>query len=364
MTVIDEDRLAAVLRELGAAIDVPDDGPTRVLAARGPVPPGLGAARPERVGRSRSWPKVALGGAAAAMVAVAVALIVKAPPRTSSTTNAQHSLSANADSSAKSAGGVVINGGTGPEFGPADSFAAPSATVPGPATTPAPGVPTRVVKTGSVDLQVAKGRVSPTVDQVTALAAGLGGYVADAKTAEASGSPTGDLTLRVPADQFESLLSRVRALGKPTSVSTSGQDVTAAYVDLDARIQVLQGTRTQYLQILAKATAIGDILSVEQQLSALQTQIEQLQGQQKVLADQTSFGTLSVHLSESGSSAGAIPPPPGGFSKAWAHARHSFASGVEAVIGASGGIVVFLICAAGLLLLGRLTWPVIRRRLV
>jgi hypothetical protein len=226
-------------------------------------------------------------------------------------------------------------------------------------------VTTKIVKTGSVDLQVGKGKLSPTVDQLTSLVAGLGGYVADAKTTEGGGAPTGDLTLRVPVDQFETLLGRTRALGRPSAISTSGQDVTADYVDLAARIQVLEDTRTQYLQILSKATAIGDILSVEQQLSGLQTQIEQLQGQQKVLADQTSFGTLSVHLSEPGApAAAAVPAPPGGLSKAWARARHTFARAIVAIIGASGGVLVFLLCACFLLLAARLSWPAIRRRLV
>jgi hypothetical protein len=127
---------------------------------------------------------------------------------------------------------------------------------------------------------------------------------------EGSGGPTGDMTMRVPADQFETLLSRTRGLGRSLAVSSSGQDVTAAYVDLDARIHALEGTRAQFVQILSKASAIGDILAVEQQLSTLQTQLEQLQGQQKLLADQASLATLSVHLTEPGSTLAVPPSPP------------------------------------------------------
>jgi hypothetical protein len=216
-------------------------------------------------------------------------------------------------------------------------------------------------------LLVGRGTLSPIVDQLDSLTAGLGGYVADTKTTEGGDAPSAELTLRVPASQFESLLTRTRGLGKPTAITTSGQDVTAAYVDLDARIQALQATRTQFLQILAKASAIGDILAVEQQLSGVQTQIEQLQGQQRVLDDQTSFAALSVHIGEQpahGSAVATPPKPPSGLSKAWTHARHSFSHGFEAVIAASGGLAIFVLCAAGLLFAVRLAWPVIRRRLV
>jgi hypothetical protein len=229
-------------------------------------------------------------------------------------------------------------------------------------------VPPRVVKTGTVTLVVSKGRLSATVDELTNTVSGLGGFVTDAKSAEGGDSPTGDLTLRVPAASFETLLARVRAFGRPISITTSGQDVTAEYVDLDARIHSLQATRDQFLQLLSKATQIGDILNVEQQLSGLQTQIEQLQGQQRLLGDQSSFGTLAVHLSETSPSL--LPAPvgplkgPSGWSTAWSHARRSFTRGIQSVISASGGVAIFLVVLALIGLVARALWAVIRRRLV
>jgi TolA-binding protein len=138
-------------------------------------------------------------------------------------------------------------------------------------------------------------------------------------------------------------------------------------VDLQARIQSLEDARSQFQQILTQTTSIGDILAVEQQISDLQTQIEQLQGQLQVMANQATYSTLTVHVAEAAKKAVAPPPPPrppSGMAKAWAHARHSFAHGVEAVVGALGGIAVFLAFAAAFLLAGRLGWIFLRRRLV
>ncbi len=364
MTMIDEDWLAEALRHLGTAIEVPGDGPERVLAARGGVS-GRAArsnGRPDRSGPSRRRQLIVVGVALATVGALALGLVL-ARRSTNSSSSLQHQAVALPDlaapKSTSAAGPIVGAGGAQGQLGPA-------LTVPPTATSVAPGsvpeVQTKVIKTGSVDLQVGRGKLSPTVNQLTSLAGGLGGYVANATTSEVGPAPTADMTLRVPVGQFETLLTRTRQLGTPTVVTTSGQDVTSAYVDLNAQIQALEATQTQYLQILAKATTIGDILSVEQQLSGVQTQLQQLEGQQMVLADQTSFGTLTVHVSQTGSgSAGAAPS---GLAKAWDHARSSFAHGVEAVIGASGGVLVFLVAAGLLLLAGRLVWPVVRRRLV
>ncbi len=248
-----------------------------------------------------------------------------------------------------------------PPPAPASAAAAPASTIP---TATVPGLTTRVIDTGSVDLVVKPGTIGSAIDQLDALAAGLGGFVASSQTSEGGTSPTGELTLRVPAARFEQLLTQVRALGRPISVTTSGQDVTAQYVDLQARIDALSATRQQFLQILAKAQQIGDILAVEDQINDLQVQIEQLQGQLRVLDDQTTYSTLTVQLSEQGASP--VPPPPhaGGLSAAWSHARHSFSTGLESVISWTGGFAVFLVCLAGLGLLGRLGWSTVRRRLV
>jgi hypothetical protein len=368
MTMIDEDWLASALSDLGRAIEVPDDGPAHVLAARGAL------RRSDRAAASPRRRSLVIGAGLASLAVVVLGVLVVHPTSKSSVTTSAPGVAtarSGVADSAKSAPDQVgppaqVTQGapdSGLVAGAAPVVGAPSAGAP-PVGAPPAGAPAKVVKTGSLDLQVARGRLSPTVDQLTGLASGLGGYVSEAKTAEGSGGPTGDMTMRVPADQFETLLSRTRGLGRSLAVSSSGQDVTGAYVDLDARIHALQDTRAQFVQILSKASAIGDILAVEQQLSTLQTQLEQLQGQQKLLADQASLATLSVHLTEPGSTLAVPPSPPRGLSAAWARARHSFGHGVEAVVGASGGILVFVLCAGLLALAVRLLWPVVRRRLV
>jgi hypothetical protein len=220
-----------------------------------------------------------------------------------------------------------------------------------------------VIKTGTVELVVPRGRLSSVVNQLTSMSAGFGGYPSDTKSTEGSAAPTADVTLRVPSNQFEAALAKIRTLGTTMSVTTSGQDVTSQYVDLQARITSLQAARDQYLLILHKASAIGDILAVQQQLDSIQTQLEQLQGQLNVLDKQTSYSTLAVHVAEP-ESAAHVPGHRSGLAKAWADARHSFSHGAESVVSASGGIAVFLLCAGLLLLAGRAGWALIRRRLV
>lgn len=260
-----------------------------------------------------------------------------------------------ANGSAQVAQSADAAGGTAP--------AAPLPTQAAALPNEVPALQPKVVKTGTLQLQVATGAVPKAVGQLTTDVNGLGGYVASSSESVGTDS-TGNLTLRVPVASFDALVAQAKQLGMALSLTTTGQDVTAQYVDLQARITALQAARSQFEQILARAQSIGDILSVESQISDVQTQLEQLQGQLNVLSDQADYSTLTVQLSEAGKPP-PVPPrpkPASGVSKAWSHAIHSFAHGAESILAASGGIALFVVTLGIILLVIRLAWILTRRR--
>jgi len=370
--IVDDDLLAQLVRDLGDALSVPADGPRRVLAAA--AEPARDRGRPS----SRHRPTYLLVGAAALVAVVvagaavlAIGLFRHSPgpitaaslpaPTAGTGSGTQHAAAFGpATKSADAAGARAPGNAAAAESAPPTTAASAGQLQPAVGT-----VTTKVVKTGTVTLQVLAGHVPSAVDTLTTTAAGLGGYVASTSTSDDASSPTADLTLRVPAGQFEALLSRVRALGVPQSVTTAGQDVTGQYVDLQARIAALEASRQRYLDILTRASTIGDILAVQQQLDGLQTQLEQLQGQLSVLADQADYATLTVHVQEPAKPVATTAlRTPTGLSAAWRHARHGFAHGAESVIGASGGVAIFVVCVGLLALLARAAWALARRRLL
>lgn len=353
-SVIDDLTLERLLGDAADAIAVPTDGPERVLATRDAVAP----IRRRETRRHLEWARRRPLRVAAAVIASTVAIGLVAGVVSGSGSPAHHDSASRAE----------IGGPLAPAAPPDEKGAASGAST-GAAQQPTPNlVPSasqaKVVKTGSMTLRV--GSVEPTLDRLTSIAGSSGGYVASTTTNIPGGgqTPTGDITLRVPEASFESVVSQARALGKPSHVTISGQDVTSQYADLKARLQALQSTISQLQLIETKAQTIGDVLAVEQQISAQQTQADQIQGQINVLDDETTYASLSVHVVGPEQKAAAVPPPPSGISKAWDHARHSFAHGVEAVIGSLGGIAVFLLFAGILLVIARVGWLALRRRLV
>ncbi|HEX3824417.1 MAG TPA: DUF4349 domain-containing protein [Mycobacteriales bacterium] len=222
---------------------------------------------------------------------------------------------------------------------------------------------TRVVKTGSLDLQVSRGQVQAAVTKLVALTTGLNGYVSQSRTDNELGSPEGEVTLRIPADHFETAVTRAEALGHVTSLVTNAHDVTGQYVDLGARLAALQRTRSTYLTILGRATTIGSTLEVQQRVNDVQQQIEQLQGQLKVLRNQSADGTLTVDVTQSGAKSVVhkAPRKPHGIGAAWHRSINRFARGFDAIVGALGPLVLAVLVLGLLAGIGGLGYRGVRK---
>lgn len=358
--MIAEDVLERGLAAAAEDYEVPAGGIDRLraeLAPRVATSPSGGEPRGPRVTR-RAWYAVA-AAAAAALIALPLAV------GGSGGDQAGSALRVNGPATRVPVAGdadAAIRGGATPVP------VSPGSAIGKRPVDPANGTPTRVVKTGVLDLRVPKGQVTATLDKVADIAVALRGYVESSRTSEGSVAPSGRVTLRVPVTEFEDAVARARALGKVPGarvlgLQTSGEDVTGKYVDLQARIHVLQQTRDTFLDLLAKAQTIGETLSVQQRVTDVQTQIEQLQGQLKVLGSQSDMSTLTVTVDQRP----VVAAPPGeksGIHKAFDRSVDRFVNGVEAIVAGIGPVLLALLVIAALWFGGRFGYRVLRRNMV
>lgn len=154
-------------------------------------------------------------------------------------------------------------------------------------------VASQIVKTGQMSLEV--GGIDDAVGRAEAAVTGLGGFV-DSSNQYGTGDQTvASITFRIPVAKWDEALADMRKLGsRVLSEQTSTADVTTQVVDLDARISNLQSTETALQAIMARASAIPDVIAVENQLSDTQGQIEELTAESKQLKDQAAMSTLTV----------------------------------------------------------------------
>ncbi|MDP9341609.1 MAG: DUF4349 domain-containing protein [Actinomycetota bacterium] len=153
------------------------------------------------------------------------------------------------------------------------------------------------MKTAALAVRVAKGSFDQQFAKATEIAGASGGYVATSSV-ENGRTHSGTITIRVPADRFEGVLNELRNLGHVDRASISGQDVTAKFVDLAARLHNSQDKVTVLRRLLAKAPTVTATLRVSNALSSAELEVEELQGSIRALQNRTDLGTIQLTLYE------------------------------------------------------------------
>lgn len=373
-TLTDDD-LRALLAEAAGLYAVPERGPHEVLSAT------------REPGRADRRLRLLAAAAAGVVLVGGVALFQGRQDRVGQLAGSPRPVaapSAGAGSAGAPTYGKVASGApqvqyeamqSGPEATARDRLTLRAAA---PAAAPVPAAPApaaarqlpvavdgaRVVKKGAIALLVGDGEVTPTLTRVQGFAAAAGGLVASGQTEESGSTPSGSVTLRVPVGRFEQVVAQVRGTGAQVrSASTSGQDVTAQYADLQAQLRTLTAARERFLAILSRASSIGDVLSVQQRVDDVTGRLDRLEGQRRVLAAQSDSATLEVTVSERADAVVARRAP-NGLVQALHDAGRGFATGVEGLVRLSGRGALLLLCLAVVWALARAGWRLTRRRLV
>jgi hypothetical protein len=160
----------------------------------------------------------------------------------------------------------------------------------------------RIIRDGSVDLRIDPGSFGTSANQIRAIAADLGGYVASGETHMEQIDDTryavGWYTMRIPTDRFDDAVSRVEQLGEPIAAQLSSQDVSEEYVDLEGRLGYWREQEAFYRRLMAEATEIEDLVTLQTRMQDVLLNIEQIEGRLRYLDSRTAFATLTVGLTE------------------------------------------------------------------
>jgi len=126
------------------------------------------------------------------------------------------------------------------------------------------------------------------------------GYIGELSvSAPSDAGRTLTATLRMPAPQLEAALAELKQLGQVENESQGGEEVTAQYVDLAARLANAQHTEKRLTEILSSRTGkLQDVLKVELEIDRVRGEIEQMQAEKKELTTRVAFATLNATVKE------------------------------------------------------------------
>jgi hypothetical protein len=156
----------------------------------------------------------------------------------------------------------------------------------------------KVIKDGNLTMKVDK--VDGAVLKIEKIAKDNGGDMFSSNFFQNSQEQkSGTISVKVPVANFEKTFNELKKVASVVvRESTSGQDVTREYQDLEGRIKNKQAEEQAYQKVLDQAQKISDILEATQALSRVRGEIESLQGTLRYLSAQTDMSTITASLSE------------------------------------------------------------------
>ncbi|MDD5339510.1 MAG: DUF4349 domain-containing protein, partial [Dehalococcoidales bacterium] len=142
--------------------------------------------------------------------------------------------------------------------------------------------------------------VSDIMTQINALAANFGGYVVNSNIGENKSQLYASITFRVLSENFDATINALHAMAVDVkSETTTGQDVTEEYTDLQSRLRNLEASEAQLLALMERAGTVEEILQVQRELTSTREEIESLKGRMQYLEQSANLALFDVTLEQS-----------------------------------------------------------------
>ncbi|MFD1361832.1 DUF4349 domain-containing protein [Lentibacillus salinarum] len=197
----------------------------------------------------------------------------------------------------------------------------------------------KVIYTANLRIEVKD--YQKTVDAIQADASDSGGYIVESNMHEGNeeGLTTGRVTVRVPQDQFQAFIQMVEdGSSNVLESSTSGQDVTEEYVDLESRLDSKQVVEERLLSFMEQADETEDLLKISDDLADVQQEIEEITGRMHYLDNKVDLATVTIRIEENNVSLSGEDDL-----NTWDKTKGQFMKSINFLLSVFSGLFVFMI---------------------
>jgi Domain of unknown function (DUF4349) len=155
------------------------------------------------------------------------------------------------------------------------------------------------------------------------------------------------VVLKVPDPAYPATLAALGRLGTTVAERQQATDVTQAVADVASRAASARAAIARLRALLAHAGSVSSLLSVQEQINGQEASLEELQAQQRALARETAYATISLVVRAAPAPAGRHRRPPapgfaGGLSAGWRALRVA----VSWLLTAAGAVLPFAVPVA------------------
>ena len=105
-------------------------------------------------------------------------------------------------------------------------------------------------------------------------------------------------TVRIPSENFQTLMNSLSTLGNIPYTHTYTQNVTAQYYDTQARMNAYKAQETKLLEMMDLAESVEDIIAIEEKLTDVRYMIESLQSSLNNWDRRVNYSTVDISVNE------------------------------------------------------------------
>ena len=106
------------------------------------------------------------------------------------------------------------------------------------------------------------------------------------------------MTIRIPAQNLDGFVQQVKDISNVVTYNESQEDVTLTYVSTESRIKALEVEQERLLELLAKADNMTDLLKIEDRLTDVRYELENVTSQLRVLANKVDYATVYLYIDQ------------------------------------------------------------------
>jgi hypothetical protein len=155
----------------------------------------------------------------------------------------------------------------------------------------------RLIKTGHLNIVVEN--VDATKNDIASICKEFDAFISSETQTGHDDRLQYEQVIRIPSKYFDAFVKRAEAMGREVkSKNIQTEDVTEEFIDKEARIKTKKELENRYRDILTQAKKVSDILSIEEELNKVRSDIESMEGRLNYLRNQVAFSTLALTFYE------------------------------------------------------------------
>ncbi|MFB4169404.1 DUF4349 domain-containing protein [Virgibacillus sp. JSM 102003] len=199
----------------------------------------------------------------------------------------------------------------------------------------------KIIYTANLRIEVK--RYQKAVNDIQSQVEDRGGYIVESNMHGGSedGSTNGQLTARIPQEQFREFVQLVEdGSSEVLESSISGQDVTEEYIDLESRLKSKRVVEKRLLSFMEQAKKTEDLLTISDDLAKVQGEIEEITGRMNYLENKADLATVTIHIQEKNVTISSINKED---LNTWEKTKQQFMRSINVLISAFSSLFVFFI---------------------